>query len=125
MPRFCHDLDGLLVARPGELPPVAYQGAASCHPDVTMRLETPVLYFHPPAGTSRPLTASIKVAFRGGWLTQFYPAAETAGFAHRDTLTEDTTGTLTWNDLKIGVDAKGPATTERVWTAPRDVKLPQ
>jgi hypothetical protein len=87
-----------------------------------MRLETPVLYFHLPAGASCPLTASIKVAFRGGWLTQFYPAAETSGFVRRDGLTEDTTGTLAWNDLKIGVEAEGPATTERVWTAPRAVQ---
>src|ERR1035441_5390098 len=47
VPRFCHDLDGLLIIGPGELPPVVYKGVASCHPDVTMRLETPVLYFHP------------------------------------------------------------------------------
>jgi hypothetical protein len=87
-----------------------------------MRLETPVIYFHLPSGAASPLTASIKVAFRGGWLTQFYPAAETAGFAPKDTLTEATTGTLTWNDLKIGVGAKGPETSERVWTAPRDVQ---
>jgi hypothetical protein len=122
VPRFCHDLDGLLIVGPGELPPVVYKGVASCHPDVTMRLETPVLYFHPPSGASCPLTASIKVAFRSGWLTQFYPAAETAGFARRDKLTEDTTGTLAWNDLKIGVDLKGPETTDRVWTAPRAVQ---
>ena len=121
VPRFCHDLDGLLIARPGELPPVAYQGVASCHPDVTMRLETPVLYFHLPAGASAPLTASVKVAFRGGWLTQFYPAAETTGFLRRESLTEETSGTLAWNNLKIGVEAKGPDTTERVWTAPRAV----
>src|ERR1035441_7646932 len=106
VPHFCHDLDGLLIVGPGELPPVAYKGVASCHPDVTMRLETPVLYFHPSSGASCPLTASIKVAFRGGWLTQFYPAAETAGFSRSAGLTEATTGTLAWNDLKIGVDLK-------------------
>ena len=38
VPSFCHDLDSLLVARPGELPPIAYKGVASCLPDVTMRL---------------------------------------------------------------------------------------
>ena len=122
VPSFCHDLDSLLIARTGEMPPVLYKGVASCRPDVTMRLETPVLYFHLPSGASTPLTASIKVAFRGGWLTQFYPTAEPAGFVPQDTLTEATTGTLTWNDLKIGVGAKGPETSERVWTAPRDVQ---
>ena len=122
VPSFCHDLDSLLVARTGELPPVLYKGVASCQPDVTMRLETPVLYFHLPSGVATPLTASVKVAFRGGWLTQFYPAAETAGYSRSDRLTGETTGTLTWNDLKIGVDARGPESTERVWTAPRDVE---
>ena len=122
VPSFCHDLDSLLITRPGELPPVLYKGVASCQPDVTMRLETPVLYFHLPSGTASPLTASVKVAFRGGWLTQFYPAAETAGYSRSERLTEETAGTLAWNDLKIGVDASGPESTERVWTAPRDVK---
>lgn len=122
VPAFCHDLDWQLIAHPGELPPVLYKGVASCQSDVTMRLETPVIYFHLPSGAASPLTASIKVAFRGGWLTQFYPAAEAAGFAPKDTLTEATTGTLTWNDLKIGVGAKGPETSERVWTAPRGVQ---
>src|ERR1035438_5972512 len=108
VPPFCHDLDGLLIARPGELPPVTYKGLASCHPDVTMRLETPVLYFHPPDGAAHPLIASVKVVFHGGWLTQYYPEAEPTGFVRRDSLTEDTSGTLVWNDLKIGVEAKGP-----------------
>ncbi|MGO8931243.1 MAG: hypothetical protein ACLQU3_30680 [Limisphaerales bacterium] len=122
VPSFCHDLDSFLIARPGELPPVLYKGVASCQPDVTMRLETPVLYFHLPSGAASPLTATVKVAFRGGWLSQFYPAAETAGYSRSDRLTEESLGTLTWNDLKIGVDAKGPESTERVWTAPRNVQ---
>jgi hypothetical protein len=37
-------------------------------------------------------------------------------------LREETTGTLSWNNLKIGAGANGPETTERVWTAPRDVQ---
>ena len=122
VPRFCHDLDGSLITSPGELSPVLYKGLHGCYPEVTMRLETPVLYFHPPSGASSPLTATIKVAFHGGWLTQFYPAAETAGFSRATRLTAGTTGTLAWNDLKIGGDAQGPSTTERVWTAPRAVQ---
>jgi hypothetical protein len=122
VPHFCHELDSLLIARPRDLPPIAYQGVASCHPDVTMRLETPVVYFHLPPGASAPLTASVKVAFRGGWLTQFYPAAEAVGFSRRESLTEATTGTLSWNNLKIGAEGKGPDTMEHVWTAPRAVQ---
>ena len=122
VPAFCHDVAWWLVSRPSDLPPVASKGVAWCNPDVTMRLETPVLYFHLPAGAAGPLTASVKVAFRGGWLTQFYPAAETTGYLPSDRLTEATTGTLSWNDLQIGVEAKGPETSEHVWTAPRAVK---
>ena len=42
--------------------------------EVTMRLETPVVYFHPPAG-SGPLTADVRVRFQGGWLTEYFPFA--------------------------------------------------
>src|SRR5690349_4939768 len=45
-------------------------------PDVTMRLETPVIYFHPPAGFNQPIDVS--VLFRGGVINEFYPAAEPA-----------------------------------------------
>jgi hypothetical protein len=121
VPSFCHDLDGMLILGQNEIPPVFGKGIRACHPDVTMRLETPVIYFHPPAGASVPLTASVKVAFRGGWLTQFYPAAKAGGFAPVSRLTEDAMGTLAWNDLTIGVHASGPVTTNRVWTAPRAV----
>jgi hypothetical protein len=121
VPRFCHDLDHWLILGPDEFPLVLYKGAPSCHPEVTMRLETPVIYFHLPAGATTPLTATVKVAFRGGWLTQFYPAAEAGGFARLAGLTAATTGTLAWNDLKIGAEGNGPETAERVWTAPRAV----
>jgi hypothetical protein len=122
VPSFCHDANWTLIARPSELPPVTEKGASRCHPDVTLRLETPVLYFHLPPGVSSPQTASVKVSFRGGWLTQFYPAAETTGLAKMQNLTQTTISSLSWNDLKIGVDAKGPETSDRVWTAPRDVQ---
>ena len=122
VPAFCHDTAWGLVARPSALPPVADKGASRCHPDVTMRLETPVLYFHLPPGASGPVKASVNVTFRGGWLTQFYPAAETASLSSSASLTEAATGTLAWNDLQIGVEAKGPETSERVWIAPRAVE---
>src|SRR5690349_13624540 len=39
-------------------------------PDVTMRLETPVMYFYPPAGSSvAPFDVDVK--FRGGILNEF------------------------------------------------------
>src|SRR5690348_8296726 len=37
-------------------------------PDVTMRLETPVIYFHPPAGAPFDTPIDVGVRFRGGIL---------------------------------------------------------
>ena len=121
VPSFCHDVNPYLIVRSGELPPVLYKGIGSCNPEVTMRLETPVLYFHPPKDATTPLDVSVKVAFRGGWLTQFYPEAQVEGFSQNQRLTEDSNGSLNWNNLKIGGAAAGPETTDRVWTAPRAV----
>jgi hypothetical protein len=121
VPSFCHDLDPSFVTPASRLVGSGPKGIPNCHPDVTMRLETPVLYFHLPPDTAGPITASVKVAFHGGWLTQFYPAAETSGFARFSRLTPDSNSTLAWNDLQLGVSANGPATTEQVWTAPRAV----
>jgi hypothetical protein len=123
VPPFCHDLDTSLILGPDETPLVFYKGVRGCHPDVTMRLETPVLYFHLPKGLLTPMTVSVKVAFRGGWLTQFYPSAETGGFSRGERLTAKTTGALAWNDLTIGGDGDGPTTTDPVWTAPRAVAV--
>src|SRR5262245_51043536 len=80
VPAFCHDVAPRLVFTPGVAAWGPAQGAPRGHRDVTMRLETPVLYFHPPKNTSNPLVVSVKVAFRGGWLTQFYPRALAGGF---------------------------------------------
>jgi hypothetical protein len=128
VPAFVHDLAGTLLIRATELPPVFFnKGAPGCHPDVTMRLETPVIYFHLPKSQTKPLTLDVNVEFRGGWLTQFYPSAEAVApgvesgpkFGH---VRSDTVGRLAWAGLTVGGDADGPATTERVWTSPRAVQ---
>src|SRR5262245_44465892 len=54
VPNFVHRLAYNLLLSPSEAPPTFFQGAPSCHPDVTMRLETPVIYFYPPAGKEMP-----------------------------------------------------------------------
>src|SRR5947207_11842559 len=46
------------------------------HPDITMRLETPVIYFHPSKEMKLPFAVDVDVQFRNGWLTQFYPDAK-------------------------------------------------
>jgi hypothetical protein len=55
LPRFTHDIDHLLVLKKNNLPARFYQGAPASLPRVTMRLETPVVYFYPPAGSKLPL----------------------------------------------------------------------
>src|SRR3989442_5466046 len=83
VPRFVHDLNRLLILKPDELPPVFYHGVPHCHPCVTIRLETPVIYFNPPKDPTVPLLTDVTVAWRGGWLTQVYadsPAEATGAF---------------------------------------------
>jgi hypothetical protein len=127
VPAFVHQLRKHLLIEPTDLPPCFFQGAPHCHPDVNLRLETPVLYFHPPKPGSNPLTADVRVRFRGGWLTEFYPdavadapglASGTFDFGH---LASEHTGSLTWKSLTIGGQARGPATSDHVWTSPRQV----
>ena len=145
VPQFVHRLAGGFFLSPSEAPPVFFQGAPRCHPDVTMRLETPVLYFYPGAAWV-PQPIDVRVAFRGGWLTEFYPAAQAKapgfdaatpdrifgvespkrswefekGFGH---LRPDASGELFWQGVKIGDNyGDGPDTDEKVWLAPRAVK---
>ena len=47
------------------------------HPDVTMRLETPILYFYPPKSWDYEQKLSVGVSFYGGLLNEYYPDAIT------------------------------------------------
>jgi hypothetical protein len=128
VPAFVHRITSSLLIQPTEAPPVYSKGAPSCHPDVTMRLETPVLYFHLPM-TKPPLHGvTVTVRLRGGWLSESYPdgavdapqvTGSSAGFGR---LGPGTVGSLVWKDLEVGVDGAGPATAAHVWTAPRAVQ---
>ena len=107
------------------MPSVYFKGAPRVHPDVIVRLETPVIYFYPPAGAKLPASVDVDVAFRGGWLTQFYPDAKAAvpglenGRFEFGPLGKATVGSLAWHDLRVGGEANGPETTSPVWLAPR------
>ena len=59
LPPFTHELEFFHRFKPGELPPLTYQGAPPSHPSVTMRLETPVVYFYPPKSASLPIVADV------------------------------------------------------------------
>src|SRR5258708_2435783 len=74
VPYFVHRIAPLLkLSRADQGNPFA-KGVPSHLPDVRMRLETPVMYFHPPAG-QKEMHVNVRVQFRGGWLTEFYPQA--------------------------------------------------
>lgn len=123
LPTFVHDLirDASQAANPFGL---SKGGVPSCFPSVTMRLETPVLYFHPAPGQKLP-PLDVSAEFRGGLLTQFYPTAvaPTPKLVNGvlETLTEQTTGKLAWSGLTVGGSDPGPQSTSHVWTTPREV----
>ena len=94
------------------------------HPDVTMRLETPVIYFYPQKGfdTSKPL--DVHVDFKGGLLNEYYPEAKSTyeGITADDKgahLTDTTVGTLSWDEITLDASGKGPETDFKVWLSPR------
>jgi len=106
-------------------------------PDVTMRLETPVIYFYP--GGPVPGSIDVSVRFRGGVLNEYYPKAapdiavddqrirdkQAAGMPLKwdgKTLNNYVVGSLAWKGLKLTSDIKPPATHSAVWLAPREVR---
>lgn len=130
LPEFVHNLHRNLLQTPTEMPSVYFKGTPRVHPDVVVRLETPVVYFYPPdrgPDAGKPLTLDVDVSFRGGWLTQYYPDARaTAPGVDNNKfdfgpLTPGTTGSLAWRGLSVGGTAPGPQTTSPAWLAPRDV----
>jgi hypothetical protein len=131
VPGFVHNLSRFLLSAPvlsSEHWMYRSKGAPRHHPLVTLRLETPVIYFYPPAGQREPMRVDVSVRFRGGWLTEFYPQAHADapglknGLFEFGALTPQTTSNLAWNDLQIGTDGAGPETGEAVWLAPRKVQ---
>ena len=112
-------------------PTLAYtsdaKGVPEGDPNVTLRLETPALYFHLPKDQTLPLTLNVDVAFDGGWLSQYFPNAHAAVQGANmagplPALTAKTVGELSWHGLTLN-SKQGvlPDTKDRVWTAPRAV----
>jgi hypothetical protein len=99
--------------------------------DVTMRLETPVLYFYDPGNVVTGRGFDVRVQMRGGVLNEFYPAAM-AGMqrngvpqgksAQRLSLDSSWAGTLEWKDATLDDTAAVPDTKAAVWLAPRQVR---
>ena len=127
LPDFVHRLADFLLIPANELAPIFYKGAPMCHPDVTMRLETPVVYFYPPVGAELPMRTTVRASFREGWLTEYYPnAAVDAPGVQKNSfsfgpLNPSVRGKLEWRDLVVGREPNAPATDFPVWLAPRAV----
>src|SRR5438093_2884168 len=125
LPDFVHNLNWAVNGPSSPLPPVYFKGVPRNHPDVYVRLETPVIYFYPPAG--REMTLDVDVRFPAGWLTQYYPDARVTADGHEQKqfevgpITYRSAGTLSWRGLKIGGNQEGPATAVPAWLAPRAV----
>jgi hypothetical protein len=110
----------------------------SGRPDVTMRLETPVIYFYAPDAATSEIRFDVRVQLRGGILNEFYPGAEPSvvhdmgrlqakytarvlGPADPIRLDHYLLGTLAWSGVTFDARAVVPATDSAVWTAPRNV----
>lgn len=106
-------------------------------PDVTMRLETPVLYFHPPAGQVPAKPFDVTVRFRGGVVNEYYPDAEPSVALDVDRMQSKAeagvrwdgnklenfvVGKLTWKGVRIHDTVVAPLTDSPIWTAPREVQ---
>jgi hypothetical protein len=108
-------------------------------PDVTMRLETPVLYFYPPAGSSSVPPFDVSVTFRGGIVNEFYPRADASVEVDVDrvnakieagyikawdgaVLNNYVVGGLHWRGLSLKEAVTIPQTSSDAWLAPRRVR---
>ena len=127
LPDFVHDIAGMNPSSLRELPTVHFKAVPRNHPDVWTRLETPVTYFYPPTGFDKPI--DVTVSFRHGWLTQYYPKAtpggpdiDADGNLRWGRITRQANGSLTWRNLRLGGTNPGPATDEKAWLAPRNVR---
>ena len=112
-----------LSVEPG---PYRSQGGLEADPRVTMRLETPVLYFHLPPSESQ-LTLDLNVEFRRGFLTEFFPKAisSISGPTSANQINSrivPRAGSLRWNGVQVGSPGSFPETSEHVWLAPRKVR---
>jgi hypothetical protein len=126
VPKFVHRLKDMPIFTVKSPPANWSQGAPMCHADVTMRLETPVLYFYPQAGFDTTRAIDVSASFVGGWLTEFFPQAAAEASKFPGTLDSASRSKLSWAGLRLVPETKGwesrvVQTDERVWLAPRRV----
>jgi hypothetical protein len=128
LPSFVHNLNPFILIQPHAVSRYMSKGAPERHPFVTLRLETPVIYFHPPRGKTEPFHVDVDVAMHGGWLTEYYPNAQPEAPGLKEgrfdfgPITGGTVGRLAWHGLTVGTKENGPDTNSNVWLAPRNVE---
>jgi hypothetical protein len=124
VPAFVHGFGPQVLQPAHQIEPrfILSKRIVPAHPHVTMRLETPVLYFYPSAG-QQSTEIDVEVGSRGGWLSEFFPKAEftAPGLSSRQ-LAPNKMSTLKWKSLKLGTGKAGPETDDEVWLAPRRVQ---
>jgi len=103
------------------------KGLILSHPDVNMKLETPVIYFYPPKDFDMKTKFNVNVEFKGGLLNEFYPYAATrfknvVKKDYGESLSEKTIGYLEWKNLVFDQTASWPKSKMPIWLAPRKVK---
>jgi hypothetical protein len=101
-------------------------------PDVTMRLETPVMYFYAPRGAGTVPPFDVDVHFRGGILNEFYPRGDAsleidadrpgAPSWNGEVLDRSVVGRLRWRGVTLHDSVRVVPTTSHVWLAPRQVR---
>src|SRR4051794_22868452 len=123
VPDFVHNIVPALLIPVSSNQPLLSKSVPRCHTDVTMRLETPVIYFHP--GKDFAGRFNVTVDLNHGWLTQFFPDAQAHAFgingATVGSLEHYGHGSLEWRNIALGQSEEGPATRSLVWTTPRGV----
>jgi hypothetical protein len=129
LPAFVHHYE---PKQPTYLPYAPFaKGRTPGRSDVTMRLETPVLYFYDPASVAAEQPFNVRVQMRSGILNDFFPYAQpglakdgvdrTTG-VNTISLDNSWSSSLTWNGVTLDAAAVVPQTKATVWTAPRAVK---
>jgi hypothetical protein len=124
VPKFVHRLSEAQIFTTRSTPASWSQGAPRCHPEVTLRLETPVLYFYPQSGFAFDQPIDVRASFTNGWLTEFFPAAAARNPGFPKDLRQSVRGSIQWTGLRLSREPSAglPDTTEHVWLAPRNVK---
>ena len=138
LPGFVHAYEPAAISKDPERS-LAKTALVAGRPDVTMRLETPVIYFHQRRGSAPIAPFDVSVRFRGGIVNEFFPNGEASAAPDAETATsgslwrvlpaawsgvrldDQVVGRLLWHGLTLHDSARFAPTSRHVWLAPRRV----